>query len=205
MISYIETALKTVFATDMVLFKIINMHHTNFFDLFFLSVSNFGNVWIVVPLLSVFILRRVPKSKRKRILLIVAVILSLSIIFNLAIKQIVGRPRPPAYFVSQDTNVTADAGRLYKVHIVGEEYHDYSFPSGHTNMAFAAATLAVIIFGIKFWPAFLVAIMVAFSRIYLGAHFPIDTLAGACLGSAIAFASCTALPYLNTSKTLRKK
>ena len=48
----------------------------------------------------------------------------------------------------------------------------FSFPSGHTTLAFAVA----------FIPAFLMAALVAFSRLYLGVHYPTDILGGICIG-----------------------
>lgn len=60
--------------------------------------------------------------------------------------------------------------------------HDYSFPSGHTTAAFAAATCLMFCKN-KFWPYFMVfAFIMAFSRMYLYVHFPTDIIAGCILG-----------------------
>lgn len=58
----------------------------------------------------------------------------------------------------------------------------FSFPSGHTAGAFA---LAISMFGAypSLAPALvLVAVIVGWARMYLGVHYPIDVLAGACIG-----------------------
>jgi undecaprenyl-diphosphatase len=63
---------------------------------------------------------------------------------------------------------------------------EFSFPSGHTAAAFAFAGLITAVFPPLALPVFLWAGLVAVSRVYLGVHFPADTLAGAVLGMACA-------------------
>jgi undecaprenyl-diphosphatase len=172
-------------SVDVNLFKIINAHHTSFLDGFFLFVSYAGSAWVIIPLFFVFVLWRTPKKRRVYILVIAAAALSINAICNAVIKQSVGRERPAFYFSSPKTTSSTEEERSYEVHIVGGVLHDHSFPSGHTNTIFAVATLIVFAFGMKLWPTFLAAMIVAYSRVYLGAHFPLDTLAGACLGIVI--------------------
>lgn len=66
---------------------------------------------------------------------------------------------------------------------------EFSFPSGHSCAAFLFATLLVLHFGALALPAYGWAMAVAMSRVYLGVHFPTDTLVGACLGVTIGFGS----------------
>ena len=65
---------------------------------------------------------------------------------------------------------------------------DYSFPSGHTTAAFTGAVVLWHINHIFGVGAFLFAVMIAFSRIYLAVHYITDVLAGAMIGSLCAFA-----------------
>ncbi len=69
----------------------------------------------------------------------------------------------------------------------------FSFPSGHSTAAFSMCLAWVVIIGKPRWAAILalVAVLLAYSRIYLSQHFVQDTLAGAALGSFTA-----ALVYL---------
>lgn len=63
---------------------------------------------------------------------------------------------------------------------------DHSFPSGHTTAAFSLAIpLIAAVPGL--FPVFLsLSIIVGFSRIYLGLHYPSDVLAGAIIGTTVA-------------------
>ena len=65
---------------------------------------------------------------------------------------------------------------------------DFSFPSGHSLSGFIAAVILLRYdrrFGI---PALILAILLAFSRLYLFLHFPSDVLAGILLGIGVGLA-----------------
>jgi len=66
--------------------------------------------------------------------------------------------------------------------LIAENKNFQSFPSGHTAIFFAIA-MAIFYFNRK-WGiiAFVVAVLVGLSRIYVGVHWPIDILAGALIG-----------------------
>ena len=76
--------------------------------------------------------------------------------------------------------------------IFPDEYDDSpSFPSGHTSVAFSVAT-SVYLNSHKWYlavPAFAWASGVAYSRIYLGQHYPSDVFAGAVVGAGSAIAA----------------
>jgi undecaprenyl-diphosphatase len=68
------------------------------------------------------------------------------------------------------------------VHTLVAEPHSHSFPSGHAASSFACAVVLAA-FVPRFAVAFYVlAALIAFSRLYVGVHFPLDVLAGAVLG-----------------------
>ena len=84
--------------------------------------------------------------------------------------------RPLAYFASSGL----------KWHLVeGLPIHSYnSMPSGHTGAAFFMFFWVAVLLRRWHWGLFagLVAVGVAYSRVYLFQHFPVDTLVGAAIG-----------------------
>jgi undecaprenyl-diphosphatase len=86
------------------------------------------------------------------------------------------------------------------VHALVARPHTHSFPSGHATTSFACATvlaLALPRFRLAF---FVVAAAVAWSRVYVGVHYPLDVLAGAGLGTAIGAIAVRALPRLAAAR-----
>lgn len=68
-----------------------------------------------------------------------------------------------------------------------------SFPSAHATNHFAIAVFLIFVFYDKWKPVLPIGIawafIISFSQIYVGVHYPIDTLAGAILGSCIGLVS----------------
>ena len=92
---------------------------------------------------------------------------------NLLLKPLVGRLRP----------FTVQA-----VDLLIPPPGDFSFPSGHTAVSFAAV-FALKASGSPLWkPALAMALVLAFSRLYLYVHWPSDVLGGAVLGAAVGWA-----------------
>lgn len=63
---------------------------------------------------------------------------------------------------------------------------DHSFPSGHTTAIFSITVPVMMFMPILTWILLPIALIVAFSRMYLGLHYPSDCLAGALLGTLSA-------------------
>ena len=64
--------------------------------------------------------------------------------------------------------------------------HSHSFPSGHTAIAFSAATVLAVLVPPAAAAFFLLALAIGYSRVYVGVHFPLDVAGGALLGIATA-------------------
>lgn len=127
--------------------------------------GNGGTVWIVVCLA----LTGMKKTRKIGIYSMLSLIFS-SLITNLGLKLVFERTRP--YEVMNDISpmiITNDPN---------------SFPSGHTSAAFAAGVLWAKT-SEKQWVknlAILQAILMGFSRMYVGVHYPSDVIAGALVG-----------------------
>ncbi|MCX7729024.1 MAG: phosphatase PAP2 family protein [Bacteroidia bacterium] len=100
--------------------------------------------------------------------------LSSAVVLTTLLKYIIHRPRP------YDT---------YSYLIPLQKENTPSFPSGHSSVAFNLATGLSLHYP-KWYvvvPAYLYAITVAYSRLYVGAHYPSDALSGAIIGTISAY------------------
>lgn len=147
--------------------------HTPWLDPVMIFVSFLGNgglFWIALSVILVCFKR----TRRCGVLMMIAMAVCF-VAGNLAIKNLVARPRP---FV-------VDPSVILKVPIPGE----YSFPSGHTMNGFSAATVIFLHNRKAGTAALCFAALIAFSRMYLFVHFPTDILGGLIIGVSAAFLS----------------
>jgi undecaprenyl-diphosphatase len=93
------------------------------------------------------------------------------------LRQWIGRDRPPLVYPEPRPLVHTP--------------HSGAFPSGHSSVAFACATVIAWASPKLAVPAFVLAAAIAFSRVYVGVHWPLDVLGGAALGVLVATALLT--------------
>lgn len=128
-----------------------------------------GNIWIVLTVVLILI----PKTRKSGILLAGALCVDV-LLCNVLLKHLVGRIRP------------CDVNQAVELLIARP--HDFSFPSGHTAASFASVTALYLAGEKKLWiPALVLAVLIAFSRMYLYVHYPTDILGGILCGVASGF------------------
>lgn len=148
--------------------------HTDLLDavmVFFTTLGNGGIIWLAAAAIMIC------WKKTRRCGITTGV--SLGIMFlscNVVLKNLVQRGRP----CWEDTTVK----------LLIHSPSDYSFPSGHTFAAFAAAFCIRRFYKKAGIAAYILASVIAFSRMYLFVHYPTDILGGAVLGILTGMLAC---------------
>ena len=128
-----------------------------------------GIFWIAISVLLIL----TKKHRRTGLGMGFALVMGL-LVCNIILKPGVARIRPydfqMEYFAKE-------------IQLIAGGMHDFSFPSGHTIASFEACT-ALMLGNKKFGiPATVLAVLVAFSRLYLYLHYPTDVIASVILGT----------------------
>ena len=149
-------------------------------------LGNGGWFWIVLGIGFLCFKR----TRRVGITLLAALVIG-ALVTNVALKNLVARTRPYDY------------SEVIKALLPPQS--DFSFPSGHTCASFAAAYVCL-----KMLPGgwgigtMILAGLIAFSRLYLGVHFPTDILGGLLIGLAAGWLAYRMMCYRNIKKVKNK-
>lgn len=145
--------------------------HNNVLDkimMIFTFLGELGWFWILCGIAMLFF-----KKYRTNGWIVLFTLLTGVLIANVLLKNMVARVRP------YDVNTA--------INVIISKPTDWSFPSGHTTASFGAA--AAIMYANKKWgiAAYITAIIIAFSRMYLYVHYPTDILGGIAVGTLSFF------------------
>lgn len=150
------------------------------FDFFFSFFSLQGVtifIWIIIFILAIiFEETKNPGISNRDKKFIVSFIFSLLItglLVNFILKNIIQRPRPKP--------ISTNSNQLQKI-TSNPCPTDFSFPSSHAALSFASATVIAYFDKKRKWLYYTTAILISYSRIYLGCHFFFDVFIGAILG-----------------------
>ena len=143
--------------------------HNPVLDTLMYAITRLGDAGIIWILLCIVLLV-LPKTRKSGVILMAALLVDL-VICNGILKPLVHRIRP--------FDVRTGIELLVK------RPTDFSFPSGHTAASFASVMALYLAGEKKIWISSLgLAVLIAFSRLYLYVHYPTDVLGGVVAGLA---------------------
>ncbi|MDE6362934.1 MAG: phosphatase PAP2 family protein [Lachnospiraceae bacterium] len=139
-------------------------------DVFFVGITHLGDAGIFWIVLTIGLLC-FQRTRRAGIFSVCALLGSL-IVNNILLKNVIGRVRPYEVVTGLQCIVAPAV--------------DASFPSGHTGTSFASAVSIYDQLPKKYAVLLMIlAALIAFSRLYVGIHYPTDVLGGLVTGIGI--------------------
>ncbi|HEY8399762.1 MAG TPA: phosphatase PAP2 family protein [Cytophagaceae bacterium] len=156
-------------------FLVLNQYHNPYLDYIVPHLTHFGDSLILA---SLFLMLLSYRESAMAFTIVASIIISGLILLSLKYLVFTDWHRPLKV-------LGEEAGIHYiKGHV---EYYN-TFPSGHTTTIFSAFLLVASLFNNKIIQVLvaIAAIVCAYTRVYLGAHFLGDVLAGSILGTSVA-------------------
>lgn len=158
---------------------------SDFLTIFFQNITDLHKAPLFIILILLSAIFVIYKYKKQGTIAITSLIITLMISDSLSyrvIKQYVQRLRPAVAGV--DVEVRAPAAG------------DLSFTSNHAANIFAFAIFVGFLIPRARIPLFILAFLIALSRVYLGVHYPLDVICGGLLGAFAAFIGIKIYQYL---------
>lgn len=170
-------------------FYLVNHGMKNwFFDILMPFVTHFSNWIIPITLAFAFLAYKDWRKALKLAAFMTTSVVVSDLINSHLIKELIARPRPCV--------------ALPDVHLLASLKHTWSFPSSHATNTACASTCLYLLYYPYTWcivlPVILVTLLVGFSRIYIGVHYPLDILAGYVVGFLVAILFFRLIRFLLT-------
>lgn len=167
------------FYWDTRLFLDLNHHAGTWVDYLLGWPTYLGEAYFFLPIVFLMLLIWDPKNILTNFSKI-ALCVIVAGIANSLLKDFVARPRPWSFFYQ-----AIDQGLVNVTYLFAMDTAE-SFPSGHTAAVFSLAGALHQIYGKKVLWVYLFAAWIGVSRVFCGAHFPSDVLAGAVVGIIVS-------------------
>lgn len=178
---------------DLMVFEWIQGIQNGFLDAVMVGITTLGNAGAIFIVLGLGLF--ISKKHRKEGLAVIVALIVMLICNDLFLKEFFARPRPFNLF-EVDPERYAEWGSTYIFPELVHKPSSYSFPSGHTSSAFAAA-IALLCHNRKWGvPVTVFAALMGFSRIYVEVHYCTDVLAGVVSGAACALIAVLIVKFL---------
>ena len=171
--------------SDTNLFFLINREGKNaLFDALMPVVSEIELFLIPIAVFWVMLILKKDAKTRTVAIMIVLVLVTSDLVSARVMKPLFQRPRP--YNVLSGVHYHRQGEwRVTPEKMAPKKSTNFSLPSSHATNIFAAAVFLSWFFPGFAWLYLLLALLVSFSRPYLGMHYPLDLVAGGVLGTGI--------------------
>ena len=164
----------------------------NLFDLIMPIITN-EDYWRIPILCLIIYLLFFSQKKGKIVLFLLIISLGINDYFCASIiKPNISRLRPSHEFLEYINLLVPRGGK-------------WSMPSNHASNMFVLATIISTFYSKTKAGIFLIAILVSFSRVYVGVHYPMDVIVGAAIGTTIAIIIISLWSFIKVNQLKKNK